>query len=308
MIVARSTLAKQAMENVPDKQECSYTLVRSIEDDKGITIVVSCGTNFKGRDSEGADAMTEAAYYMNAFCKKVNTFNYGQYRTTYYAKALYDHTSKYKKQFDRVTLDLGCDSLQASKDTETRIKEFAATYDPSLVTLYFQFGRYLLISSSQSASQPANLQGTSRYDGRRYSAWDSKFWGASPDIYCTGITEKLLQSHDGIIHILPALPDEWAKEGCITGVSACGGFEIVKLQWKDGRINHLVIRSTLGGTLRVRSAQPLYTVTRTKVPVPYHPARHTTKIDLTPVPYAQVCDIPTEKDQQIELVTSYSKF
>jgi hypothetical protein len=126
---------------------------------------------------------------------------------------------------------------------------------------------------------------------------------------CAGIAEMLVQSHDGAIHILPALPDEWAKEGCVTGLRARGGFEIVKLQWRDGRINHLVIKSTLGGNLRLRTTDPLYTVKRTKVPVPYHPARHTTKIDLIPVPYNnQLSDIPTTADEQIEIVTAGTKF
>ena len=47
--------------------------------------------------------------------------------------------------------------------------------DPSLVAMYFQFGRYLLISSSQPGSQPANLQGIWNPDGRQYPAWDSKY-------------------------------------------------------------------------------------------------------------------------------------
>jgi hypothetical protein len=95
----------------------------------------------------------------------------------------------------------------------------------------------------------------------------------------------------------------------VTGLRARGGFEIVKLQWRDGKINHLVIKSTLGGNLRLRTSEPVYTVKRIKVPVPYHPARHTTKIELTQVPYNnQISDIPTTADEQIEIVTSSSKF
>jgi alpha-L-fucosidase 2 len=69
---------------------------------------------------------------------------------------------------------------------------------------------------------------------------------------CTsGITEMLMQSFDGDIHLLAALPDEWAS-GSITGLRARGGFEIVDMKWKEGKIVKAVIRSTLGGNLRLR--------------------------------------------------------
>lgn len=69
---------------------------------------------------------------------------------------------------------------------------------------------------------------------------------------CTsGITEMLVQSSDGAIHLLPALPDVW-KNGSISGIRARGGFEIVEMQWKDAKITKLVVKSTLGGNLRLR--------------------------------------------------------
>lgn len=69
---------------------------------------------------------------------------------------------------------------------------------------------------------------------------------------CTsGITEMLVQSANGEIHLLPALPDVW-KEGSITGIRAKGGFEVVELKWKDGKIEKAVIKSTIGGNLRLR--------------------------------------------------------
>ena len=74
---------------------------------------------------------------------------------------------------------------------------------------------------------------------------------------CTsGITEMLMQSADGDIDLLPALPDVW-KAGTITGLRARGGFEIMSMEWKDAKLVKLVVKSTLGGNLRIRVPNPV---------------------------------------------------
>ncbi|MFT3679910.1 MAG: glycoside hydrolase family 95 protein [Ferruginibacter sp.] len=68
---------------------------------------------------------------------------------------------------------------------------------------------------------------------------------------CTaGIAEMLLQSQDGCVEILPALPAEW-KDGSVTGLKARGGFE-VDISWKENKLTKLIIRSALGGNCRLR--------------------------------------------------------
>jgi len=71
------------------------------------------------------------------------------------ARQLSDH----ERLFRRVSLRLGSPQSASHKPTDQRLKEFGKSLEPSLLALYFQYGRYLLISSSRPGSQPANLQG-----------------------------------------------------------------------------------------------------------------------------------------------------
>ncbi|MES2277225.1 MAG: glycoside hydrolase family 95 protein [Bacteroidota bacterium] len=113
----------------------------------------------------------------------------------------------------------------------------------------------------------------------------------------SGIAEMLMQSADGSVHLLPALPDVW-PQGKVSGLCARGGFEIVAMEWKDAKLIKLVIKSTLGGNLRLRVPNALrsaggvvlksatgenrnqfYQVTNTPTPV-ISPLAALTKIDI----------------------------
>jgi alpha-L-fucosidase 2 len=65
----------------------------------------------------------------------------------------------------------------------------------------------------------------------------------------------LLQSQDGDLHLLPALPDAWAN-GSVNGLVGRGGF-VVDMNWKGGRLLWARVLSRLGGRVVIRSATPL---------------------------------------------------
>jgi alpha-L-fucosidase 2 len=73
-----------------------------------------------------------------------------------------------------------------------------------------------------------------------------------------GIAEMLVQSHTGAIHLLPALPDVW-KSGTVKGLRCRGGFEIVELTWENNAVKKAVIKSNLGGNLRIRTKDAVRT-------------------------------------------------
>lgn len=68
----------------------------------------------------------------------------------------------------------------------------------------------------------------------------------------SGITEMLLQSDLGEIHLLPSLPSAWPN-GRVTGLRARGGFE-VDIEWADGKLAQAKIKSSLGSTAKIRIA------------------------------------------------------
>jgi alpha-L-fucosidase 2 len=83
-----------------------------------------------------------------------------------------DHVREHQRLFGRVTLDLGVNEA-ANVPTDQRPAKFLEGADPQLAALYFQYGRYLLISSSRPGTQPANLQGL--WNESMTPPWESKY-------------------------------------------------------------------------------------------------------------------------------------
>jgi len=124
------------------------------------TIYFSAATNFVNyKDVSGKESERASAYLAKA--KKKD-----------YKQALADHIEYYQKQFNRVKFDLGTTEA-AKEETHLRVKNFKDGKDVALNTLFFQYGRYLLISSSQPGGQPANLQGI--WNDQLLAPWDGKY-------------------------------------------------------------------------------------------------------------------------------------
>lgn len=124
------------------------------------TIYVSMATNFVNYNDISANAVERVNNYLQTALKKD------------YDLILKDHIADYQKYFNRVSLDLGITDA-VKNPTDIRLEQFAKGNDPQLVALYFQFGRYLLISSSRPGGQPANLQGI--WCDQLTPSWDSKY-------------------------------------------------------------------------------------------------------------------------------------
>ncbi|GEN77194.1 glycoside hydrolase family 95 protein [Chryseobacterium hagamense] len=125
-----------------------------------VLILVSMATNFTDYKTLNTDEIQKSSKFIESAQNK-------SFKTL-----LKNHLTAYRKYFKRVDFNLGT-SEAAKNPTDVRIKNFATGYDPELISLYYQFGRYLLISSSQPGGQPANLQGIWNNSDR--PAWDSKY-------------------------------------------------------------------------------------------------------------------------------------
>jgi alpha-L-fucosidase 2 len=131
-----------------------------VRDANSVTLVLCAATSFKNYQDVSADPGERVDQAMSAACAR--TFD----------QLLRSHLTDYQPLFRRVTLDLGT-SPAAARPTDRRIAGFTRDGDPALVALYYQFGRYLLLSSSRPGGQPANLQGIWNQD--IWPAWSSKW-------------------------------------------------------------------------------------------------------------------------------------
>jgi alpha-L-fucosidase 2 len=132
----------------------------SVANADAVTIVIAAATNFVNYEDVAGDAHARVEVVMSAASGK----SYGALKAA--------HIAEHRRLFRRVAVRLPA-TANSALPTDERLKSFDGTNDPALAALVFQFGRYLLISSSRPGTQPANLQGIWSKDMN--PAWDSKY-------------------------------------------------------------------------------------------------------------------------------------
>ncbi len=118
----------------------------SVTNADSVTLLIAAATSYKSFKDVSGDPDALAKSYLAAASKK----SFDALRQ--------DHVAEHQRLFRRVELNLGTSDAM-KLPTDERIKNFAAGNDPQMAALYFQFGRYLLVSCSRPGGQPANLQG-----------------------------------------------------------------------------------------------------------------------------------------------------
>ena len=135
---------------------------------KEAMILIANATSFNGFDK---DPVKEGADYKDIVARRMNLASAKTYA------ALRDaHVKNYKGYFDRVSLYLGkTDAKIASLPTDVQLKLYTdeKQSNPELEALYFQYGRYLLISCSRTHAVPANLQGL--WNEKMLPPWSSNY-------------------------------------------------------------------------------------------------------------------------------------
>jgi alpha-L-fucosidase 2 len=123
-----------------------------------VTLLIAAATSYRTYEDVGADPAARVAAVLDPASRK----GVDALRAS--------HIRDYRQLFDRVTLELG---PSQNAPTDERVRTFANGEDPGLAALYFQYGRYLLIASSRTGSQPANLQGL--WNESMSPPWGSKY-------------------------------------------------------------------------------------------------------------------------------------
>ena len=131
-----------------------------VKDATETTLLISAATNFVNYHDVSGNASAKNAERLAA-AQKMS-----------YNTLLKRSIAAYKDQYDRVDLDLPA-GANASLPTKARLSSFTGSDDMGMVELMFNYGRYLLISSSQPGGQAANLQGV--WNQEHMAPWDSKY-------------------------------------------------------------------------------------------------------------------------------------
>ena len=256
--ISGSTISCFGTDPVTNKSCCGQFTVSA----DGGTISTSDGM---GLTVENADSVT--VYYTSSFGsdaeRTIDNIS-GRAVRAGYGKLREEHVGAYRELYSDVYLDIG--GCYSNTPTDELIEAYRShshysSYERYLETLFFQYGRYLMISmpgmdftSDENGMGRELLRYAGDGDGRAaWNALDSMIsekptdeWDSSVLYYdgSAGMQEMLMQSSSGYIRLLPALPDYWSN-GIFEGMKAENGFT-VSAYWENGRVYKAEILSEQG--------------------------------------------------------------
>ena len=154
-----------ALKTLNLEKVCSGANLLRVEKSKDITFVFSVKTSFNGYDKMPVTEGRDAEKLCFDVFENISGYSYEDLKKR--------HIEEYKKYFDRVELEIDGEDFD-NIPTDQRIKNAAdGTVDNGLVTILFDYGRYLTIASSMEGSQPANLQGI--WNDKLIAPWHSNY-------------------------------------------------------------------------------------------------------------------------------------
>ena len=161
-------------------------------------ILIAAATSYRNYKDVSADAPALARAYLN----RVDSRSFAEMRAA--------HVREHQRLFRRATLDVGITEA-AKLPTDQRPAKFLEGSDPHLAVLYFQYGRYLLISSSRPGSQPANLQGL--WNDLMTPPWESKYTiNINSEMnYWPAETANLSECHEPLLRMVTELMETGSR-------------------------------------------------------------------------------------------------
>lgn len=184
-----------------------------IDGARAVVLLLAGQTGYRGYDRDPTGSAEEIAAGNRGVLQAARGKSYDELRRA--------HIADHQKLFRRVSLALP-KLASAELPTDERLRAFTERPDPDLVALYFQYGRYLLISSSRPGSQPANLQGI--WNSELRPPWSSN-WTANINVqmnYWPAESCNLPECHEPLFDLIEGLSQTGRKPRPSTTAAAAG--------------------------------------------------------------------------------------
>lgn len=178
-----------------------------IQNASGVVLLIGAATGYREFNREPDTPLAQVLAKASHPVERV--------RSLAYETLLRTHTDDHQKLFRRVRLHLESTNSSSALPTDERIKNFPEAPDASLLSLYFHYGRYLLITSSRPGTQPANLQGI--WNAELRPPWSSN-WTSNINVqmnYWLAETCNLSECHLPLFDMMQGLSENGAKTAAV---------------------------------------------------------------------------------------------